>query len=323
MSKNKLKLLINQDSFDQWKFTTLGMNYMLGSLMSSDVFDVGNHNEVVDVAKGHRGMILYLNDIKIYLDFWEYLFPSNSVQVYEQNFDIIIKLQHRYMTLENYLEACKKKSIMPEMSNAQKTELFNKIVPWSFFPSQYLLEYAAAQGKTPDQLEPLKDERVGFFCGRNWRTRRRWNGRLEKDGFDIFTHHGNNMDNRPLEHDDFMHKMRTSKFGLVLPGRSSVLSEAKNRREIDYMLLKKPIIMPYTPNYHNPLIPNKHYILIDRHTKYDRLDKRFDLDKMVDDAYDWYMQNASPKGLVKTFLEIAQGIRPSHPDFNHKIYKLV
>jgi len=309
--------------FDKFRYTTLGMNYLVGSLMGSGIFEVGNHEETVEVPKGHRAIIIYLNDIKIYLDFWEYIYPAHSVKVYEQNFDIIIKLQHRCMTPEYYLQQCKEKKILVELSNNQKLEMFSKIVPWTFFPSQYLIDYASKLGSTPDNLEPIDTEQIGFFCGRNWRTRRRWNGRLGKSGFKMFAHGGNNMENRPLEHDQFMHLMRSSQYGLVLPGRSSRFTEAKNRREIDYMLLKKPILMPYTPNYHNPLIPNKHYVLIDRHTKYDRLEARFDFDKMVEDAYEWYIQNASPYGVVKTFLEITQGIRPSDPDFNHDIYTIV
>jgi hypothetical protein len=46
----------------------------------------------------------------------------------------------------------------------------------------------------------------------------------------------------------------------VLAGRASMVTDAKNRREIDYMMLKKPLLLNYKPKYYDEMIEGKHYI---------------------------------------------------------------
>jgi len=98
--------------------------------------------------------------------------------------------------------------------------------------------------------------------------------------------------------------MRTSKYGLCLHGRGSHFTEAKNRREIDYMLLKKPLLLNYDPNYYNSMIDGKHYIKINEKTSLENLEKEYNIDEIAQNGYQWYKDNASPMGAANTFLQI-------------------
>ena len=70
------------------------------------------------------------------------------------------------------------------------------------------------------------------------------------------------------------------------------------------MLLKKPLLLNYKPYYYNPLVNGKHYIYINEKTDLTKLDKLYNIREIADNAYQWYLDNASPMGAAKTFLQI-------------------
>jgi hypothetical protein len=72
------------------------------------------------------------------------------------------------------------------------------------------------------------------------------------------------------------------------------------------MMLKKPLLLDYKPNYYNPLEPNKHYIFIDENTRIDSLDDMYNIEEIAQNGYEWYKQNATPEAIPRTFLQIMQ-----------------
>ena len=83
-----------------------------------------------------------------------------------------------------------------------------------------------------------------------------------------------------------------------------MLTDCKNRREIDYMMLRKPLLLDYQPNYYNPLVAGEHYILIDKNTKIDSLCDLYNINEIAQNGYEWYKKNATPEAVAQTFLGI-------------------
>ena len=104
---------------------------------------------------------------------------------------------------------------------------------------------------------------------------------------------------------EYIRKMQTSKYGFVFPGRSTMITDPKNRREIDYMMLRRPLVLSYKPYYYDPLVAGKHYIYIDENTSLDVLEG-YDIEEIEKNAYEWYLRNASPEGIVKSFIKIIE-----------------
>jgi len=98
--------------------------------------------------------------------------------------------------------------------------------------------------------------------------------------------------------------MKSSQLGLVLHGRSSAFSQSLNRREIDYMMLRKPLLLNYKPYYYNSLIEGKHYIYFNEKSSLKDLIKMYNIEDIAKNGYEWYLKNASQKGIVDTFLQI-------------------
>jgi len=287
---------------------TLGTE-MLEHVVKSGLFDISYHNESISISRGERGTILYYNGKKIYVDFWEYMLPTYSRPVYDAKFDLIIKLQHYNITPELLEKACQRKKIFLDLTSEERVNFIKKVIPWSFFCSGIIRQFIGKE----DILEQLPIERIGFFCGKSWKCRKGMREKLMRDGIEyIASDRFPGPDyKKPVNDRDYIHRMRTSKYGIVFAGRRSMFTEAKNRREIDYMILKKPLLLNYKPFYYDPLIENKHYIYIDEKTNISEIEKHHDLNEIVKNAYEWYKNNASPEGYVKSFLKIMQDKFPN------------
>jgi len=271
---------------------------ILHYLSDSDLFDISFHTDHIKAFKGQMGTILYYQDKKVYLDLWEYPTPSYSPSCTNANLDLVIKLQHKVMTKENLTRFCKRKNILMHLSDEERQAYIDKFIPWTFFASRLLLPFV---GK---EIEPLPIERLGFFCGKVWKSRLSMKAHLEECGIEYTKSSQEVRSGRPLTDAEFLHKMKTSKYGIVLKGRGSMFTEAKNRREIDYMMLKKPLLLNYKPYYYDPLIDGKHFIYIDEKTDFENLDKLYNIDEIANNGYEWYKRNASPMGVAESFLRI-------------------
>jgi len=291
---------------------TLGMGYLLKSLRNSDLFTVETHSDHLKTQRGERGTTLYFNDKKIYLDLWEYFNPTHSMDVYEANFDLIIKLQHAPISIEEYEKKCRRKNVLQRISAEEREKFYNKIIPWTFFPSTDLMKFMEAENCPNGPVSSLPEQHLAFFSGKNWKGRHSWCDMLEKqEGVYIVRHDGNNSQQKRMKrgvyHMDtntYLNNMRSSKYGLVLSGRGSLLTQAKNRREIDYMIMKKPLLVNYDPYYYDRLIEGVHYIRLQSDTNIADLEDKYDLNQMVENAYEWYKNNASPIGVARSFLNI-------------------
>lgn len=91
-----------------------------------------------------------------------------------------------------------------------------------------------------------------------------------------------------------------------MAGRATPITDPKNRREIDYLMLGKPLLINYKPFYYNEFEAGKHYIYIDENTDIKSLDKMYNIDEIAKNGYEWYLQNATPEAIPKTFVQIMQ-----------------
>lgn len=295
----KYNLKINRQQY-QHSGSTLGLGFILNTLVDSNIFNVSFHEETLNTIRGEKATIIYFNNKKIYLDFWEYQSPTHSKAVYDHNFDLIIKLQHRNISTDQYIKACQRKKIFTFLSNEQKVNFLSKITPWTFFGSRLLNNFI----KKGHDFYNSPINQLCFFCGKNWKCRHQILNQLKKQNIECILSDQGEFNGKAISDEEYLLKMTTSKYGLVLAGRSTHFTDSKNRREIDYLFLKKPLIMNYKPNYFNDFIEGKHYIYINDETKICELEGKYNLQSIVDEGYRWYLDNASHDGIVKSFLKI-------------------
>ena len=297
----KPKLVIEKAEFNnRGRTRCLGMMEILHFLADSELFDIAFHNDKIRTAKTQMGTILYYNDKKIYLDLWEYQTPTYTHPILTANFDLIIKIQDKPIPMDTFLRFCNRKGVFTQFSKEEKEAFRSKIIPWTFFASRMMMPFAGKE----DEIESLPTERIGFFCGKLWKSRHGMKANLEKQGIEYSKSDQGIKSERPLTDEEYLHKMKTSKYGIVLAGRGCLFAQGKNRREIDYMMLKKPLLINYKPHYYDPLIEGKHYIYINQETDFNNLDKLYNIDEIANNGYEWYKRNASPKGVAESFIRI-------------------
>jgi hypothetical protein len=278
---------------------TLGMVELLSCLKNSGQFEVSYHNQRFNACRCERGTTLFCNDKKIYLDLWDYATPTYTEDTFNANFDLIIKLQQMAITEEEFEKQCLINKMFISHTQEERKNFIRKVVPWTFFCSKMMKPFIGKE----DQIKTVPIERFGFFCGKDWRCRRVIKAKLLKEGIP-YLQSDQETNKLPFTSEDYLHWMKSSKFGIVIHGRGAWLSEGKNRREIDYMMLKKPLLLNYKPNYYNPLVEGKHYIYIDQNTDFKNLETLYNISEMAMNGFQWYKDNASQDGIVKTFLQI-------------------
>ncbi len=294
----KTQLLIHSPRLSSPCRRTLGMAYTINALRNSPLFEIGVHDEYIQTCRDFHATIMIANGKRIYVDLWEYPNPSFSEAVYNANFDLIIKLQLRDMPLDWMVNECRKNDFLTSKADEEIRAFCSKMVPWSFFPSRLLEPYIGKE----ESLWGGEVKRNGFFCGKDWKCRRRGKAAVQKEGLEYINSDqeiGNLVPDKK-----FVEMMQESKFGIVLQGRGSWPTDAKNRREIDYMMMKKPILMNYRPFYYNRLVDGEHYIYWDGSIPLSQIEKDYDLKRIAENGYQWYLRNATPAGLASTFKQI-------------------
>jgi len=296
----KIKLGINKKQLDGYG-GTLGMPYLLNALKNSDLYDMFYHEEALKVTRWYRATILQCAGKKIYLDLWEYPSPCYSLGVYNYDFDLIIKVQDCHVSTKRVHRYMNRKKMIPK--SLEELQVFrDKFCPWTFFPSRLFTKFV---GREEELQQEVEIDRLGFFCGKNWKARHKLLPELEKQGIEVIrSDQGLKKTGRPLNDDEYRDYMARSKYGIVLGGRSTVVTDKKNRREIDYMMMKKPLLLNYKPYYYNPLVEGKHYIYIDEDTDLKDLENRYNIKEIAENGYQWYLENATPEGAAKTFRKI-------------------
>lgn len=294
-------LVINKMDIDN-PWSTLGMTELLRYLIDSGKFNISYHTERLVACRTERACTIYFDDKKILLDLWDYSSPTFTPEVFKANYDLIIKLQYRFMNQTEIDKECQNNKIFLEFSSEERKSFFGKIVPWTFFCSKMMKKYVDKEEQI-QQSVPI--ERIGFFCGKDWRTRRGMKVKLKSEGIE-YIQSDQEIHQKPFSDEDFLKRMQSSKYGIVIHGRGGMFSEAKNRREIDYMMMKKPLLLNYKPYYYNPMIEGKHYIYIDNNTDFKKIEDLYNINDIAESGYQWYKNNASPMGAVKTFLQIME-----------------
>lgn len=294
---NKLDLKINT-----WRtMGTLGMDYVYDALRKSDLFNVQNSDERLNVIRGERATIAICKGKKIYIDFWEYPTPTYSKNTYNYNFDLIIKLQHRPVDINLSHQYLTKKRIL----NVSKDELksfCDKIVPWTFFPSRMFLPYVGNEYKLYE--EKYNINKLAFFCGKGWKCRKQICKKLEQQGISIDFSDQGEIGGKVISDEEYLKQMKSCKYGLVLAGRASAVTDFKNRREADYMMLKKPLLINYKPYYYNEFKEGVHYIHIDENTDLEKIEDMYNIEEIAEAGYQWYLNNIHPDGVAKVFRQI-------------------
>ena len=278
---------------------TLGMGYCLNALKDSDDYEIEYHEDYLKTSRDVRGTIIYCNDKKIYLDLWEYPTPTYTVKAYNAGFDLIIKMQHRIPPYPNVKKYLNRKKILP-LPDEELKPFLDKIVPWTFFPSRMFLPHLNKE----EDLWGGEVDQIGFFCGKPWKCRNKISQNLVDQGIEVTKSSQEKKSGRPLSKEEFMDNMSRSKYGIVLCGRGSPVTDFKNRREADYMMMKKPLLLNYKPNYYNELIEGKHYIYFDAATDISKLEEKYDIQEIAENGYQWYVENIRPDGAAKVFRQI-------------------
>lgn len=295
----KIKVKINREQ-QNGSYGTLGMPYLLGAIKNSDLYEIDFHDEKIKTARDFRATILFCNDKKVYLDFWEYPAPTYTDNIYNANFDLIIKLQDRKIDIKSVNRYLTKKEMLVKTRDEHQAYK-DKICPWTFFPSRLFTKYINNEEELHNEEEI---DQLGFFCGKAWKCRNAIMEKLSVQGIDTWKSDQGERNKRPLTDDEFKLKMKKSKYGIVLAGRASMVTDQKNRREVDYMMLKKPLLLNYKPYYYNELVEGKHYIYFDGKTDIKDLENRYNIKEIGENGYKWYKENVPPESAAKVFRQI-------------------
>ena len=145
-----------------------------------------------------------------------------------------------------------------------------------------------------------------FFCGKDWKCRHGMLKSLNEQNIECIVSDQGLRFGKKIKIESYLHKMLSSRYGLILHGRNTALTDCKNRREIDYMIMHKPLLLNYKPFYYDHLIEGTHYIYIDEKTKIDSLSDMYNTEEIEHNAYEWYKRNATPMGAANIFLRIMQ-----------------
>jgi hypothetical protein len=296
----KIKLEINRKQ-QNGHFGTLGMPFLLDVLKNSDLYEISLHEYFLKTARDMRATTLFANGKKIYLDLWEYPTPCYTKNAYDAEFDLIIKVQDMDMGTKRAHRYLNRKKMLP-FSMEEIQAYRDKIEPWTFFPSRLFTKYVGKEDELNES--PPEVDRLGFFCGKAWKCRNKIMASLSEKGLDVRKSNQGVKGGRKLTDEDFIDYMKKSKYGIVLAGRSTAVTDCKNRREMDYMMLRKPLLLNYHPYYYNKLVEGVHFIKIDENTDLNDLENQYNIEEIGENGYQWYLENVRPDGAANVFRQI-------------------
>ena len=296
---SKIKISINRTQANSIK--GLGLPLFFHALKTSDLFDIDYHDETC--GERHRTLqtLFICNGRKIVLDTFESAYTTCSKEILEGNYDLILKLQQADMPVDDIVDFVV--DVLKTYSVDEIRAFYNKVVPWTFFHSRMF----ERDWKNKVIYTPSPHTNIGFFCGRDWDKRKPHMDELRQSGIEVFCSNHGGVPDIKLQNQDFIKRMLSSRLGIVLEGIDSPVTNGKNRREMDYMMVRKPLLLDYKPFYYNPLIPGKHYVYWDKNIK--ELNAQYtnrELAEIEQNAYEWYNNNASRLGVAKSLRQILQ-----------------
>jgi hypothetical protein len=294
MSKPKLVVPIEYSQSVSWNNTLTRM------LIESNVFDISyektsSKKNPTDQywrypnfpgSRNNNFTSLKVNDCLIGLDTWDTLSP---VWHFEQagffkkpdgllsNYNLIIKIQHYKCQYWNEFE--------------KRTGIRSSA--WTVMPT-YIWPYNPA----PMNWENKNHKYVTSLTGRNNRFGRQpWVDFAAKQK-DFYT----KTDYVSTDSfDDYINILKECKWGMILKGRRGA---EKNRRESEFSSCGIPLVLNYIPEYPFEMIPNKHFVYIE---KPEDMAKLRDIDpKPYSEASRFLWNNYfSPVGMAKTLIKLS------------------
>lgn len=242
------------------------------------------------VPKPGGGTILRVNGKFIYLDTWDFSRPTSFILeilegkrqgVIPVDLSVIIKIQRR----KDY-----------DFKNS-----FNiPVVPWTMFHTaqmDWLSNYERYAAKWHSSIKKYK---IGF-TGRIWKHRALWINELKKMGGYADKLSGNT--------EDYINSLCEWEIGMILQGKRDITTDGKNRREVEFASMKIPIFMNYQPYYMNDLVPGKHYEYVNKPSDLNGIISKMNpvrIKELTEEAYKWWVDNASAEGVCKTFIQRMQ-----------------
>jgi len=177
------------------------------------------------------------------------------------------------------------------------------IKPWIFWPRKPMLLEKVL--KIKGVLSYADREIESIFIG-NFENNVQEKFRKTSDSWDtvLTEYHCTKGQQHKFTHEEYLMKLRNSKYGLCLRGYGS-----KCHREVELMAFGTvPIMTPdvTSSSYMEPLIENKHYILVK--TVNELTEKMANINeeqwsKMSSACYEWYQQNVHSKNCWKNMIE--------------------
>ena len=68
---------------------------------------------------------------------------------------------------------------------------------------------------------------MGFFCGKGWHCRLKAVNNLKKSGIEVIGSDQAEQDGKTLTDEEYLDKMKSSKYGIVLAGRATAITDTR------------------------------------------------------------------------------------------------
>ena len=183
-----------------------------------------------------------------------------------------------------------------------KVRNFN-IKPWIFWPRKPMLLEKVL--RTQGILESHERSVESIFIG-NFENSVQEKFRKTTDSWEnvLTEYHCTKGQQHKFSHEEYLMKLRDSKYGLCLRGYGS-----KCHREVELMAFGTiPIVTPEVnvSSYMEPLIENTHYILVNNPEELKQKVASIDKEqwtKMSKSCYEWYQRNVHSKNSWKNMIE--------------------
>lgn len=275
--RSKLTLPDGYHRHKGWNWTLCRM------LASSKMFNITTkvfpHAKVHGARNGNWCM-MEVNDVLVGLDTWDTLSPTAHFHGngYFDNIlkDIKLLIKIQYHSCKFWDNFTKDTGI--------------PVTAWTVMPTKdYPLECFRWQDH--------EHQWVGTVTGKNNRFgRQSWTDWCSKQN--DFYSSGDYLVNDSLE--SYISRLQKCKWGIILKGKRGA---EKNRRECEFSSCGIPLALNYDPQYPFDMIPNKHFVKLDKPEDMAKL-RDIDPKPFAQASRQLYYDHFSPYGMAKTLISI-------------------
>lgn len=276
MAKPKLVLPENWNKLTHWNHTLCRM------LINSNVFDIRlkKFPSKPNVARINNWHLMEVNGHLVGVDTWDTYAPTSHL-VKGDYFDNIYKNVEMVLKIQYY--KC-------DQWNKAAQKIHRPIRSWTIFPSNKFKLEAFKWAYSDHKL-------MAILTGRNDRFGRQpWVDWCNEQPDFVAGH------KLRLSDDEFIAKLASSRWGLVLKGLARN-HDGKNRRECEFSSCGMPLVLNYTPTYEFPMQPGVHFVLLNKPEDLASL-RYIDPRPYAYMANELYNDHFSPFGMAKDLLKI-------------------